>query len=159
MCPVLDLVIKIIEVYPVSISYVFEALSVYTSDMGQLAHSRLYGRDTKSMVTLCGRLVQIFQSKFEEYIPTASQILNHFIELQSNLLSLYESNTHLYLSELISALFRTINLFINWLVLFRKWLRENKTDQIDTIDRLIVYLINICIASIHRQVCLFIIKR
>jgi hypothetical protein len=152
------LIIKIIEVYPVSISYVFDALSVFTSDMAQLAHSRLYGRDTKSMVILCGRLVQIFQHKFEEYIPTASQILNHFIELQSKLLSLYESNTHLYLSELIAALFRTINLFINWLVLFRNWLRENKTDQIDTIDSLIVYIINMCIASIHRQVCLLIIK-
>lgn len=127
--------------------------------MGQLSrlcmsnslYSFLDGRDAKTMVILCGRLVHIFHSKFEEYIPTASQILNHLIQLQSTLLTIYESNSHLYLSELIGSLFATINLFINWIVEFRKWLMANKTEQLGTIDSLLVYLIDICIVSSHKQ--------
>ena len=108
--------------------------------------------DARTVINLCGRLVEIFHSKFEEYIPTSSQLLNHFIQLQSTLLSTYESNTHLFLEELIASLFRTINLFINWLVTFRKWLKENKPDQLETVDLLIVYLINLCILSTTKQV-------
>lgn len=102
------------------------------------------------MVLLTGRLVQIFQSKFKEYIQAASQIFSYFIEFLSSLLSVYESTTDSYLSELIASVFGTIHIFINWLVLFRKWLKEN--NQLDTNDVLIVNLVNICIVSTHKQV-------
>lgn len=104
------------------------------------------------MVILCGRLVQVFNSNFEEYIPTASQIINHLIQMQSTLLKIFESNTNLCLSELISSIFGTLSLFINWLVNFRKWISESKTDQIGNSDSLITYLIDLCIISSSNQV-------
>lgn len=105
------------------------------------------------MVILCGRFIEIFNSSVEEYIPTASHILQHLIQLQSKLIQMYESNTQL--SELIASVFGTFNLFINWIILFRKSLNQGNVDQLETISSIINYLANLCIICSSKQVILF----